>query len=143
MHIWVLTAYAIQTCMNISEPNYRILFSVTGERVQSYEQRLLCRQVWRPNIICSCQLEIRAIAALLTLESYSGQLYDGVTLQSHWSRCISVCAVKSISARCFYIFLQPNILLEEIKRIFQWSGLDLSNINQEGKSTFDQFQKDV
>ena len=50
---------------------------------------------------------------------------------------------KLISARCFYIFLLPNILLEEIKRSFQWSGLDLSNINQEGKSTFDQFQKAV
>ena len=43
---------------------------------------------------------------------------------------------KLISARFFYIFLQPNILLEEIKRSFQWSGLDLSNINQERKSVF-------
>ena len=30
-HIWVLTAYAVQTCMNISKPNYRILFRVTGD----------------------------------------------------------------------------------------------------------------
>ena len=50
---------------------------------------------------------------------------------------------KVISARCFYIFLQRNILLEEFQQIFQWSGLDLSNINQERKSTFDQFQKAV
>ena len=50
---------------------------------------------------------------------------------------------KLISARCFYIFLLSNILLEEIKRSFPWSGLDLSNINQERKSTFDQFQKAV
>ena len=33
-------------------------------------------------------------------------------------RCADKIA-KSISARCFYIFIQPNILLEEIKRSFQ------------------------
>ena len=50
---------------------------------------------------------------------------------------------KLICARCFYIFLLPNILLEETKSSFQWSGLDLSNINQERESSFDQFQKAV
>ena len=35
-HIWVLTAYAIQTCMNISEPNYRIIFRVTGDNTLKY-----------------------------------------------------------------------------------------------------------
>ena len=50
---------------------------------------------------------------------------------------------KFISARCFYVFLLPNILLEEIKRSFQRSGLELSNINQESKSNFNQFQKAV
>ena len=39
------------------------------------------------------QLEIREIAALFRREKYSGQLHDGITWQSHWSRCISVCAV--------------------------------------------------
>ena len=29
--IWVLTAYAIQTCINISETDNRVLFSVTGD----------------------------------------------------------------------------------------------------------------
>ena len=42
-----------------------------------------------------------------------------------------------------YIFLLPNILLEETKQSFQWFGLDLSNINQERENTFDQFQKAV
>ena len=38
---------------------------------------------------------------------------------------------KSMSARCFlYIFQLPNILLEEIKRSFQWPGLELSNIDK-------------
>ena len=36
-----------------------------------------------------------------------------------------------MSARCFlYIFQLPNILLEEIKRSFQWPGLELSNIDK-------------
>ena len=72
---------------------YANAISFFTRTLQSYEQRLFCRQVWRPNIICSCQLEIRAIAALFRRERYSGQLYDGITWQSHWSRCISVCAV--------------------------------------------------
>ena len=36
-----------------------------------------------------------------------------------------------------------NILLEEINRSFEWSGMDLRNITHERKSTFDQFQKAV
>ena len=36
-----------------------------------------------------------------------------------------------------------NILLKEINRSFEWSGLDLRNITQERKSTFDQFPKAV
>ena len=48
---------------------------------------------------------------------------------------------KLIGARCFDIFLLPRILLEEIKRSFRWSELDLSNIKQVRRSTFDQFQK--
>ena len=48
---------------------------------------------------------------------------------------------KLIGARCFDIFLLPSILLEKIKRSFRWSDLDLSNIKQERRSTFDQFQK--
>ena len=39
----------------------------------------------------------------------------------------------------FYAF--SSILLGEISRSFQWSGLNLRNITQERKSTFDQFQK--
>ena len=46
-----------------------------------------------PSIICSCQLEIRAIAALFRRERYSGQLYEKITWHSHWSRCILVVAV--------------------------------------------------
>ena len=48
---------------------------------------------------------------------------------------------KLIGARCFDIFLLPRISLEEIKRSFRWYELDLSNIKQERRSTFDQFQK--
>ena len=44
---------------------------------------------------------------------------------------------KLISARCSYIFLLPIILLEGIKWSFQWPGLELSNVNQERKSTFE------
>ena len=40
-----------------------------------------------------------------------------------------------------FFFLPPNILSEEIQRMFQWSALDLSNVNQERKCTFDQFKK--
>ena len=32
---------SVQTCMNISEPNYRILFSATGDNSYDYEQSLL------------------------------------------------------------------------------------------------------
>ena len=43
----------------------------------------------------------------------------------------------------FLHFYALDILLEEINRIFQWSGLDLRNITHKRKSTFDQFQKAV
>ena len=50
-------------------------FTIT---LQTYEKRLLCRQVGRPNIT-SGKLEIRAIAALVRSEKYSGQLHKGIT----------------------------------------------------------------
>ena len=79
--------------LSITPTRYANAISFFTRTLQSYEQRLLCRQLWRPNIICSCQLEIRAIAALFRREMYSGQLYDGITWQNHWSQCISVSAV--------------------------------------------------